>query len=638
MDAVQKAESGHPGMPMGLAELGALLYGEVLNHNPEDPNWINRDRFVLSAGHGSMFLYSLLHLSGYNVSLEDIKSFRSVGSKTPGHPEYGVTEGVETTTGPLGQGFGNAVGMAVAERMLAQRFNTAEHRIVDHYTYAVASDGDIMEGISAEAASLAGHLGLGKLIIFYDDNHISIEGDTKLAFSEDVEARFRAYGWQTLHGDAYDIRNLKELIEQAQAETDKPTLIRLPSLIGKGSPNKAGSHEVHGAALGEDEVKAAKRELGIPEKEQFYVDPRAPKYFAEQAKRWRAAYEEWKRSFDAWASANPELKKELDRWFSAPDVSAVDFPTYEEGKKEATRKISGAVMQEIAKGMPNFVGGSADLAPSNNTLLKEEDNFLRDNYAGRNLHFGIREHAMGSITNGMMLHGGLQPFTATFLIFSDYMRPALRLAALMKLPTIHIFTHDSIFIGEDGPTHQPIEQLAGLRAIPGLTVLRPGDPEETVEAWKMALENSSGPTALVFTRQKTIQYPKDDPDWKTAARKGAYIVRDTKQSPKTVILATGSEVGMALEAAEQCGDDVRVVSVFDRATLETMSESEWRRLVPEDSRVLVAEAGSGAGWGLYVDSRDDLFTLERFGESGPGKEVAEHIGFTAEKLAERCRK
>jgi transketolase len=637
MDAVQKAESGHPGLPMGLAELGALLYGEVLKHTPDDPGWIDRDRFVLSAGHGSMFLYSLLHLSGYDVSLDDIKSFRAVGSKTPGHPEYGVTEGVETTTGPLGQGFGNAVGMAIAERMMAERFNTPDHRVIDHFTYALASDGDIMEGISAEAASIAGHLGLGKLIVFYDDNHISIEGDTKLAFSEDVEGRFRAYGWQTLSGDAYDIEGLMELVEKARAETGRPTLIRLSSLIGKGSPNKAGTHGVHGAALGEEEVKASKKALGIPEEQSFYIDPRAPKYFAERAKEWRKKYDDWKKRFDAWASANPDLKKELERWLAPTDVSAVDFPSFEEGKKEATRKISGAVMQEIAKAVPNFIGGSADLAPSNNTLLKEYGDFSREEYTGRNLHFGVREHAMGSITNGIMLHGGLRPFTATFLIFSDYMRPALRLAALMNLPTIHIFTHDSIFVGEDGPTHQPIEQLAGLRSIPGLTVLRPGDPDETVEAWKIALENTSGPTALVLTRQKVVQYPKADDNWQKAARKGAYIVRDSAGSPETVILATGSEVGMALESAEQIGDSVRVVSVFDRAALEKMSEKEWRRLVPEGSRVAVAEAGSGAGWGLYVDSRKDLFTLDRFGESGPGNEVAAHLGFTAEKLAERIR-
>jgi transketolase len=638
MDAVQRAESGHPGLPMGCAELGSLLYGELLNHSPEHPDWINRDRFVLSAGHGSMFLYSLLYLCGYNVSLDDIKGFRSVGSKTPGHPEYGVTEGVETTTGPLGQGFGNAVGMAIAERMLAEKFNTADHRVIDHFTYVLAGDGDMMEGVSAEAASLAGHLGLGKLIAFYDSNKISIEGDTELAFSESVEDRFRAYGWQTFSGDAYDLKEIRRMVEEARKETRRPTLILLSSLIGKGSPNKAGTHSVHGAALGEDEVKASKRELGIPEDEDFYVDPRAPRYFSEQAERWRSAYEQWEETFSAWEKANPELKREWDRHFGAADLNAIDFPSYEEGKKEATRKISGAVMQEIAKALPHFVGGSADLAPSNNTLLKEYGDFSRRDAGGRNLHFGVREHAMGSLTNGIMLHGGLRPYAATFLVFSDYMRPAIRLAALMKLPVIFIFTHDSIYIGEDGPTHQPVEQLAGLRSIPGLTVLRPGDPEETVEAWKMALENTAGPTALVFTRQKTVQYPKADAQCRSKARRGAYIVRDSAAEPETVILATGSEVGLALQAAEQCGDSVRVVSVFDRATLEAMPQKLWRELVPEGSRVMVAEAGSGTGWGLFVHRREDLFTIERFGESGPGNEVAAHIGFTAEKLAERCQK
>ncbi|MFP4618893.1 MAG: transketolase [Spirochaetaceae bacterium] len=641
MDAVQKANSGHPGLPMGCAELGSLMYGEVLTHTPKDPSWIDRDRFVLSAGHGSMLLYSLLHLCGYNVSRDDLASFRSVGSKTPGHPEYGVTEGVETTTGPLGAGISNSVGMAIAETMLAAQFNTPKHTVIDHYTYTLAGDGCMMEGISSEAASLAGHLGLGKLVVLYDSNKISIEGSTELAFTEDVAARYRAYGWQTLSGDAYDFDGMAELIEQAKGETDKPTLITLTSTIGKGSPNKAGTHGVHGAPLGEEEVKAARRELGIPENEDFYVAPEALKYFEERSASWDKEYERWNTTFAEWAAENPELKKLWDSYFSNGKAAGeipveADLPVYPEGESEATRKVSGAVLQELAEAVPNLVGGSADLAPSNNTALKKYSDYTKEDRAGRNMHFGVREHAMGGVINGMTIHGGLRVFGATFLVFSDYMRPALRLAALMQLPVIFIFTHDSIYIGEDGPTHQPVEHLAGLRSIPGMKVLRPAGPQETVEAWKIAMEHTEGPTCLILTRQKLPTLAKADVHWKESVRSGAYTVVEPEGSPEVVILATGSEVSLAVEAAKKSSKQVRVVSVMDKGAFDRMSRKEMEQLIPSGVRTVVAEAGVSGDWGLYVDNKEDLFTINRFGESGAGAEVAAHLGYTAEALAKLC--
>ncbi len=714
MDGVQAANSGHPGLPMGCAELGSLLYGEVLKHFPSLPDWVDRDRFVLSAGHGSMLLYSLLHLSGYDLPKEELKKFRQVGSLTPGHPEYGLTPGVETTTGPLGAGFSNAVGMAIAETMLAETFNTDTHTIVDHYTYTLAGDGCMMEGITSEAASLAGHLGLGKLIALYDSNSISIEGKTSLALSEDVAARFEAYGWQVLKGDAYDFEQVRTLIQKAQKETSKPTLIVLTSIIGKGSPNKAGTHGVHGAPLGEDEVQAARAELGIPADEDFYIHPKAQEYFASKQSLWSEQFEEWNETFKAWANENPKLKNLWDEYMHNGTVSKsaggqlpfgddfsrvsgistsggsaskevtsngpatqgpgtspakgqikdtdaeIAYPEYEVGFKEATRKVSGAILQKLAAAVPNIVGGSADLAPSNNSELKEYGHYQRNSRDGRNLHFGVREHAMGGVTNGIALHGGLRPYAATFLVFSDYMRPAVRLASLMKLPVVFIYTHDSIYIGEDGPTHQPIEQLASLRAIPGLTVLRPADAQETVEAWKMALENRQGPTALVLTRQKLTTFEKADPSWPESMRKGAYIVKEAAGAgssdgkpnkgqsasspaqtgganpPEVVILATGSEVEMALQAAELSTKRVRVVSVADLQTFNRMDAADRERLLPASSRVVVAEAGVSSGWGLYVTSAEDLFTINRFGESGPGNEVAAHLSFTAEALAKLC--
>lgn len=633
MDAIQKANSGHPGMPLGCAELGALLYGEILRHYPEDSTWPNRDRFVLSAGHGSMLLYALLHLSGYDLSLDDIKAFRQVGSRTPGHPEYGHTDGVETTTGPLGQGVGNAVGLAVAEAMTAAKFNTPEHTIVDHYTYALAGDGCMMEGVASEAASMAGHMGLGKLIVFYDSNDITIEGSTEITFSEDVAARFAAYGWQTLSGDAYDFAGMLKLVEEAKADKNRPSLITLKSTIGKGSPTKEGSHETHGAPLGAEEIRAAKKAMGVPEDAEFFVHPDALSYFTAKKEDWRQAYQEWTRTFQAWTEANPELQAQWDLWRSAkPSLDSLVLPEFSLGDSVATRSASGKTLVAAAAALPNLVGGSADLGPSNNTAMPGLGVFGPDTPTGRAFHFGVREHAMGAVCNGMALYGSLRPFCATFLVFSDYMKPAIRLAALMKLPVIYVFTHDSIFVGEDGPTHQPIEHLAALRVIPDLLVLRPGDAQETAKAWEMALARHDGPTALILTRQNLPVYPKADPNWKENFRRGAYIVKDSAQAADTVILATGSEVSLAVQAAEEGGGQVRVVSMPSRELFLAQDKAFQEEVLPPGIRCIVAEVGVSLGWEGFVRDRKDLFTIDSFGLSGPGSQVASALGRDKEAL------
>ncbi|MDA3950840.1 MAG: transketolase [Spirochaeta sp.] len=637
IDAVQAANSGHPGMPMGMAELGALLYGEIMQHDPGDPDWPNRDRFVLSAGHGSMLLYSLLHLSGYGLPLEEIKKFRQVGSKTPGHPEYGHTVGIETTTGPLGQGVANAVGIAIAEQMTAARFNTADQTIIDHHTYAIAGDGCMMEGISSEASSLAGHLKLGKLTVFYDANRISIEGSTELAFTEDVAARYRAYGWQVLEGDAYDADAIRKLVAEAHAETGKPSMVILRSTIGKGSPNKAGTHGVHGAALGDDEVALTKKEIGVDPKEMFYIAPEATEFFAARKAELAKAHAAWKQTFDAWGAANPGL---LAQWNETVGggytalLKDIALPQYTVGDKVATRKAGGDALQAIAKMLPNVVGGSADLAPSNNTALPEYGDYGPDNPGGRTMHFGVRELAMSAIGNGMALYGGLRPFVATFLVFSDYLRPAIRLSALMQVPLVYVLTHDSIFVGEDGPTHQPIEHIAALRAIPKLRVLRPADAEETGEAWLMAMEHS-GPTVLALTRQGLPTLEKADASWKQSMRKGAYVVQDA-DSPDVVVVATGSEVSLAVEAAQASGRKVRIVSMPSRELFEAQDESYRNSVIPPQLPAVVAEAGIRQGWeGIAPRSR--IFSIDRFGESGPGTDVAASLGFTAENLAKMIK-
>ncbi|MCG8479833.1 MAG: transketolase [Spirochaetales bacterium] len=632
IDAVQAANSGHPGMPMGLAELGALLYGEILKHNPADPAWPDRDRFILSAGHGSMFLYSILHLAGYDLPLEEIKQFRQVGSKTPGHPEFGHTVGVETTTGPLGQGLTNAVGFAIAERMLAARFNTADHTVVDHYTYVIAGDGCLMEGITSEASSLAGHLGLGKLIAFYDSNRISIEGSTELAFTEDVAGRYRAYGWQVLEGNAYDPDSIRRLVADAKTDTARPTMIILDSVIGKGSPNKAGTHGVHGAALGDDEVALTKQQLGVDTRAMFHIEPAATSFFADRKAELAKDQSAWQDTFDAWAAANPGL---LAQWRESVEggykrvLKDIGMPSYTVGDKVATRSASGGALQAIAKMLPHVVGGSADLAPSNNTALPEYGDFGPDNPGGRTLHFGVREFGMAAIGNGMALHGGLRPFVATFLVFADYLRPAIRLSALMQTPVVYILTHDSIYLGEDGPTHQPIEHLAVLRAIPGLRVLRPADAEETNEAWLMALEHD-GPTVLALTRQGLPTLAKADPSWKSSIRKGAYVVSDV-DDPEVVVVASGSEVSLAHEAAGASARRCRIVSMMSRELFESQ-DATWREtLFPSGVPVVVAEAGIRQGWERHTAS-ELILSIDRFGASGPGAKVAEHLEFTAERL------
>jgi transketolase len=630
MDAIQKANSGHPGLPMGAAELGALLYGELLRHDPTDPLWADRDRFVLSAGHGSMFLYSLLHLSGYGISLEDIKNFRQIGSACAGHPEYGMAPGIETTTGPLGQGIATAVGMAIAESMLAARFNTAKRTIVDHFTYTLVGDGCLQEGVSAEASSLAGHLGLGKLIAFYDSNKITIDGATDLSFTEDTAKRYEAYGWQVLKGSMYDFDGMAKAVAQAKAETKKPTLIVLTSIIGKGSPNKQGTAGVHGAPLGADEIALARTNLGIPS--EFYIAPEAVAHFSAKRLEWKKARDAWKQNFDAWSTENPDKRKEWDAFFSGKALPAA-LPVYALGDKLATRTASNKALVAVAKANANLVGGSADLQGPNAVALPEAGVYSAADRNGRYIHFGIREFAMAAISSGIQLHGGFRAFCATFMVFVDYLRPALRLAALMKQPVVYVMTHDSIFVGEDGPTHQPIEHLASLRCMPNVRVLRPGDAQETAEAWAMAMERTDGPIVLALTRQNTTVYPKADPDWKHTLRTGAYIVKKTEGAPDVVLIATGSEVGMALAAAEKAaGKKVQVVSMISKELFESQNARIRDALVPPGVRTVVCEAGCAMGWERWAKP-EDIFSIDRFGESGPGDKVAEHLGFTAEALS-----
>ncbi len=626
-DAIEKAQSGHPGLPLGCAELGALIYGEILKHYPDDPQWINRDRFILSAGHGSMLLYSLLFLSGYDLSLSDIKAFRQLGSKTPGHPERGVTPGVETTTGPLGQGFGNAVGLAIAERMLASRFNTGKHRIIDHFTYVLASDGDLMEGVCYEAASLAGHLGLGKLIVFYDSNSISIEGKTVLTFSDDVPARFQACSWQVLQDAAYNLDGILDLVDEAKKNTDKPSLIVLQSQIGKGAPNLAGSHRVHGGALGREEVEEMKRSLEI--EGQFYVSPQALEYFAKRRKAWIEAYNRWQALFADWQQENPNLHLEWRRLAEGQNRHPVELrlPNFKVGESPATRVAGGKILGSLVEQRAELVGGSADLTVPCFGATPKLAVFSRDNRSGRLLYYGVREHAMGSISNGIALHSFLRPFCATFLAFSDYMRPAIRLAALMKLPVIYVLTHDSVKIGEDGPTHQPVEHLAALRAIPGLMVLRPADAQETAEAWKLALERTDGPTVIALTRHNVEVFPKDDTGWRDTFHRGAYIVKDCGGEPDLVIAATGSEVQEALEVCRELGDNkIRVVSVPCRELFLSQGIEFRTSLLPHAADRIVIEAGVAQGWQALFSEDCSILSIERFGVSAPGQKAASALG------------
>ena len=644
MDAVQRANSGHPGTPMALAPLAYVLYTRLMRHNPADPAWPDRDRFVLSAGHASMLLYSMLYLTGYGLSLDDIKSFRRVGSPTAGHPEYGHAPGIEATTGPLGQGISMSVGMALAERMLAARFNVGDNLLVDHHTFVIASDGDMEEGISSEASSLAGHLGLGRLIVFYDNNHISIEGNTALAFSEDVGRRYEAYGWHVQDlGERLDLDEIEDAARTAMAVPDQPSLIMLRTHIAEGSPNKQDTAEAHGSPLGEEEVRLTKRAYGWPEDEQFYVPAEALAHFRECIERGEQLEAEWSERAAAYAQAEPQRMAEFERIMEGrlPQGWDADVPRFEVADGMiATRKASERVIQWAADQVPELVGGSADLAPSTLTLIDGGGDVERGDYSGRNLHFGIREHAMGAIVNGLVLHH-LRAYGGTFLVFSDYMKAAIRLAALMRIPSIFVFTHDSIGLGEDGPTHQPIEQLAMLRAMPNLNVVRPAGANETALAWRFAIEQTETPTAMALSRQGLPTWnPSGVPP--DAIHRGAYTLRDSYNPvPDVILIATGSEVHICNRAAdllEADGIGARVVSApcLDRFAVQ---DADYRDMVlpPACRARLAVEAAATMGWHRWVTEDGDVMGMEGFGASGPQRDVYEHFGFTPENVASRAR-
>lgn len=638
MDAIQAANSGHPGLPLGMADVATVLWTHFLKHNPNNPDWADRDRFVLSAGHGSMLIYSLLHLSGYDVSLEEIKNFRQWGSKTAGHPEYGHTPGVETTTGPLGQGVGNAVGMALAEKMLAARFNTADHKLVDHYTYVIASEGEFMEGISHEVFSLAGNHGLGDLIVFYDENFISIEGDTHMTYTDDVEKRMEAYGWHVQRINGHDVDDITSATRIAQQETGKPSVIICNTTIGFGSPNKAGSHDCHGAPLGVDEVVLTKEALGISP-EQFHVPAEVYAAFkevsTENAKREKA----WNDLFADYAKANPEKAREWQACLRGeiPENLSDTICDFEAGTSMATRVASGKVMQDLAKEIPFFIGGSADLGPSNNTVLKEYDNVGANAFTGRNLHYGVREIGMGAIMNGIQVHGGFRVYGATFLVFADYVRPTTRMAALMGLPVIYVYTHDSFYVGEDGPTHQPIETLMSLRITPNLTVIRPSDATETKCAWIAALENKSGPTALLFTRQNIPVFDREEMASPDGLKKGAYTIwENAEASHDLLIAASGSEVWLAIDAAKKLADEgkkVRVVSFPSWELFEQQDDAYKASVFPPECKTrLAVEAGLTLGWEKYVGTEGKIIGIDHFGASAPGGILAEKFGINTDNV------
>lgn len=646
MDAVQKADSGHPGTPMALASLAYVLWGRHLRYNPADPNWLNRDRFVLSAGHASMLLYSVLYLTGYDLSLDDIKQFRQWESKTPGHPEYRDTPGVETTTGPLGQGLGNSIGMAVGEALLGSTFNRDNHAIIDHYTYFIASDGDMMEGVSHESASFAGHARLGKIIGFYDDNHITIEGDTSLTFSDDTQKRFEGYHWHVQRvEDANDLAALDAAITAAKAEKDRPSLIIVRSHIGYGSPHKHDTAEAHGSPLGEDEIKLTKQALGYPSLEPFYVAPEA-------LERWRsfgsggpALQADWQKRYDSYNKTYPDQAAELERRLSGELLKGWEelIPTFTaDNGNIASRAASGIVLNAIAAKVPELVGGSADLASSTNTIVKGAPSFGPDDHTGRNFHFGIREHGMGSIMNGMALHGGIIPYGATFLIFSDYMRPPIRLAAIMKLHVVYVYTHDSIGLGEDGPTHQPIEQLSALRAIPRMTVIRPADASETAEAWRVILKHRDGPVALVLTRQKLGLIDRTKYGPAAGLAHGAYILADSPGgAPQVVMMSSGSEVALILEAQQRLekeGIRARTVSMPSHELFERDTGEYRASVLPAGVKRIAIEAAHPMSWYRWVGSDGVILGLERFGASAPYKEIYTHLGLTVDKLVETAKK
>ena len=642
MDAVQAAESGHPGTPMALAPLAYVLFTRTMRFDPADPSWPNRDRFVLSCGHASMLLYSCLYLTGYDLTLDDIKQFRQWGSKTPGHPEHGHTPGVETTTGPLGQGIGNAVGMAVAEVHLAARFNKPDHAVVDHFTYFICSDGDLMEGVSHEAASFAGHFKLGKLIGFYDDNHITIDGSTDLTFTDDTAKRFEAYGWQVLHiADVNDLDAIEGAIAEAKDDSDRPTLIITRSHIGYGSPRQ-DSEKAHGEALGKENVAITKRNLGWPTQDTFFVPPESLAEWRKAKDRGARCHAEWNARWKSYASANADDAAELERRLAGRRQAnwAAKLPTFTaENGVIASRAAFGAALNATADSLPELFGGSADLTPSNNTSVKAWQNFTHADPAARYVHFGIREHGMASIMNGMALHGGLLPYGGTFLIFSDYMRPSVRLAALMGARVIYIYTHDSIGLGEDGPTHQPIEQLSSLRAIPGLTVIRPADANETAVAWKLAVEAAAGPIALVLTRQKLPLIDRSKFGAADGLAQGAYVLADPAGGarPRVVLMSSGSEVQLVLAAQEQLaarGVAARVVSMPSMELFEKQPVEYQNAVLPVGVPRVAIEAAQPMSWYRWVGLSGEAIGLHRFGASSPYERIYKELGITAERVVE----
>lgn len=645
MDAVQQANSGHPGMPMGMADVTYVLWTKFLKHNPKNPRWFDRDRFVLSAGHGSMLLYSMLHLTGYDVPLQELKDFRQLGSITPGHPEFGLTPGVETTTGPLGQGFGTGVGMAIAEEFMAATFNKDQFNLVDHYTYAIVSDGDLMEGISHESASLAGHLKLSKLIYLYDSNKISIEGSTDLAFTDNTKQRFEAYGWDVQVIDGHDHKQIEEAIKKAQT-TDTPSLIECKSKIGFGSPNKEGTADSHGAPLGEDEIKITKEKLGLDPNKKFHVPEDVYIHMQEAVDKGAKLEDEWKDNLSEYEKVFPVDAASFNQFVNReiPEDWDKILPEFKaDTKGMATRKASGAVLNHISKHIFNLLGGSADLAGSNKTMLNEESSFSAENRIGRNFHFGVREHGMAAALNGMALHGGVIPYGGTFLVFSDYNKPSIRIAALSEIPSIFVFTHDSIGLGEDGPTHQPIEHLAALRATPNVNVLRPADANETAISWKCAIEREDGPSLLVLTRQSLPTLDRSVYGEVSGVEKGAYILKkEDGDTPDLILMSTGSEVQLALDAAkklEENGTAVRVVSMPCLEIFKRQSEEYKNEVLPSDVKKRISiEAATTLGWHRWVGSEGIAMGLDRFGTSAPYEEAYEHLGLTVDAIIKNAEK
>lgn len=644
IDSIEKANSGHPGMPMGAAPMAYTLFAKYMNHNPANPSWFNRDRFVLSAGHGSMLLYSLLHLSGYDLTLEDLQSFRQWGSKTPGHPEYGHTPGVDATTGPLGQGISMAVGMAMAERHLASVYNKDQLNIVDHYTYCICGDGDFMEGVSGEASSLAGHLKLGRLIVLYDSNDISLDGELNMAFSESVEDRYKAYGWQVIRVEnGNDVAEINKAIELAKQD-DRPSLIEVKTTIGYGSPNKGGKSASHGAPLGKEEVALTKATYNWAYENEFHIPEEVSALFKTVKEKGANEEKQWNDLLVQYEETFPELAKEFKLAMNGnlPEGWDDNLPVYEAGKDNvASRQSSGEALNALAKNVKQIFGGSADLASSNKTLLEGETNFSRDNYSGRNVWFGVREFAMGAALNGMALHGGVKPYGATFFVFSDYLRAAIRLSALMNVPVTYVLTHDSIAVGEDGPTHEPVEQLASLRAMPGLSVIRPADGNETVAAWKLAVESKDEPTLLVLSRQNLMTLDTTKEQGYEGVKKGAYVVSEANGKVDGLLLATGSEVQLAVEAQKQLekeGIFVSVVSMPSWDRFEKQAKEYKESVIPKHVKArLGIEMGSSLGWHKYVGDEGDVIAIDQFGASAPGEKIMEEYGFSVDNVVARFK-